>query len=618
MEERVGQYWHRFITQAAQTSFPQARLELPAVKGALGVYFRAMGGDAGLTISSCSATLHNARRSWLHRLAGTGQKVELAWRDERCLYLPHSLDVLPSKTLNRDLYYWLAALASSGNHLSDDWLHTSQQTTLKTLVAFPGLAARYEQLVAAMLPLRPSLKSLSEAEKHQELTIRQALSKPGSVAAGTFFQAPRPPAPVYLWLHPSPPLAVVDLGVNEGATAGLGEVKKIAQADERRRRGERVEMPDDKPGAPFGVRHETSLFSFAEYVKLDRSAEEDEDLSDAEKIADELDQMALAQSQTSTASRIKFDLDLPSAAADDLVLSEGIRYPEWDYSKQQLQANYCQLLPMLSREAKACELPEHLRKPCTALKRQFQQLAAFPRWHKGQLEGDRLDIEAYVDYWASLQQGQQPAEARLFSQKRPAARDLTTLLLADLSLSTDAWVNDEQQVIDVIRDSLFVFAESLKAAGDQFAMHGFSSCKRNHVRMHCIKNFSENYNAHIRGRIAAIKPGFYTRMGAAIRHATALLERQPEEKKLLLIVTDGKPNDLDRYEGRYGIEDTRMAIVEAKKMGLVPYCITIDSRANQYLPYLFGHQGYSWISSARQLPKKLPQLYLSLTQRLGP
>jgi nitric oxide reductase NorD protein len=617
MEERVGQYWHRFITRAAHNSFPKAKLELQQVKAPLGVFFRAMGGDAGLTISSCSATSHGARRSWLHRLAGTGQKVELAWRDERCLYLPHSLDVLPSQALNQDLYYWLAALATSGSLPADDWLQASQQATIKTLAAFPGLTGRYEQLVAAMLPMRPSLKSLSEAEKYQEKTIRQALCDPGSVTAGTFFDSTISPAPVYLWLHPSPPLATADLSTNEDSTVGLDEAKKIAQADERRRRGERVEMPDDKPGAPFGVRHETSLFTFAEYVKLDRSAEEDEDLSDAEKIADELDQMSLSQSQTSTTSRIKFDLDLPSAAADDLVLSEGIRYPEWDYSKQQLQADYCQLLPMLSRDAVACDLPEHLRKPCTILKRQFQQLAAFPRWHKGQFEGDRLDIEAYVDYWASLQQGQQPAEARLFSQKYPAARDLATLLLADLSLSTDAWINDEQQVIDVIRDSLYVFAESLKAAGDEFAIHGFSSCKPSHVRMHCIKNFSEVYNANIRGRIAAIKPGFYTRMGAAIRHASVLLGRQTEEKKLLLIITDGKPNDLDRYEGRYGIEDTRMAIVEARKQGLVPFCITIDSRANQYLPYLFGRQGYSWISSARQLPQKLPQLYLMLTQRLG-
>jgi len=114
---------------------------------------------------------------------------------------------------------------------------------------------------------------------------------------------------------------------------------------------------------------------------------------------------------------------------------------------------------------------------------------------------------------------------------RSGARDLACLLLADLSLSTDAWVNDQARVIDVIRDSLFLFAESLAATGDRFAMYGFSSRKRDPIRFHQLKAFDEPYNAGVRGRINVIKPGYYTRMGIAIRHATDLLADQPTSRQ---------------------------------------------------------------------------------------
>ncbi|WP_417227399.1 nitric oxide reductase activation protein NorD [Amphritea sp.] len=171
-------------------------------------------------------------------------------------------------------------------------------------------------------------------------------------------------------------------------------------------------------------------------------------------------------------------------------------------------------------------------------------------------------------------------------------------------------------MIDVIRDAVHLFAECLAASGDSFAIHGFSSRRREHVRFNCIKGFNETYSARVRGRIDDISPGFYTRMGAAIRHATELLSEQPSEKKLLLLLTDGKPNDLDCYEGRHGVEDTRKAIMEARNRGLIPFFITIDEKASQYLPYLFGRHGYAFIRLVEQLPRRLPQLYLTLRGKL--
>jgi nitric oxide reductase NorD protein len=132
--------------------------------------------------------------------------------------------------------------------------------------------------------------------------------------------------------------------------------------------------------------------------------------------------------------------------------------------------------------------------------------------------------------------------------------------------------------------------------------------------VHTIKTFGEPHNRHTRGRIQAIKPGFYTRMGAAIRYTTRELCRQPATRRLLLLLTDGKPNDLDQYEGRYGIEDTRIALNEARRVGARPFCVTIDRDASEYLPYIFGSDAYVVIRKPDQLPRELPRLYARLTQ----
>src|SRR5690606_619 len=158
---------------------------------------------------------------------------------------------------------------------------------------------------------------------------------------------------------------------------------------------------------------------------------------------------------------------------------------------------------------------------------------------------------------ASAPHSESPA---VFTRRVRSERSLATLLLADLSLSTDAYATQTARVIDVIRDALYVFGEALAASGDPFEMLGFSSVRRQNVRIHQLKGFAEPWNATARDRVGAIKPGYYTRMGAAIRLATQRLGERAERQRLLLILTDGKPNDLDVYEGRYGLEDTRHAV----------------------------------------------------------
>jgi nitric oxide reductase NorD protein len=609
MEEQVGALWHRLVTRLSDRRFPKAAVSLPEVSRTLSIYFRALGGDAGLEVTSAEEWLHGARRGWLQRLAGTQRRIALAWRDDRYLRLPGRIDWLPERDLNRDLYLWLAALAVADDGSGRDWFQHSQSLTAATLARFPGLMPRYRRLVVSHLDLRPAPERLPQEEARRERALRQALQRPGTVTDLPL--APVPPQPVPLWLHPAPPQLTV--AGSRTPEDNNNQRDGLAREPEEpcRRRAERVRAPEEERGL-VTIRME-NILSWSEFVHVDRSCEDEDDPDRAEATARDLDRLSVARNQRAAAARLKFDLDLPAEAEDDLVLGEGMRLPEWDWKRQRLLPEHCRIQPMVAAEAGAVELPDHLKVTARRLRRQFQALVPARTWHRAQADGQELDLDAVLRFRADRAAGAAAGGDGLYLQLRPGARDLSCLLMADLSLSTDTWIDDYHRVIDVIRDSLFLFAESLAASGDRFAMYGFSSRRRDPVRVHTLKTFDRPYDARVRGHIAQIKPGYYTRMGAAIRYATRLLQGQSQGRRLLLLISDGKPNDLDQYEGRYGIEDTRQAVLQAKAAGLEPFCVTIDEKGNDYLPHLFGSNGYVVIRNPGQLPRRLPQLYLRLT-----
>src|SRR5690606_6157284 len=151
------------------------------------------------------------------------------------------------------------------------------------------------------------------------------------------------------------------------------------------------------------------------------------------------------------------------------------------------------------------------------------------------------------------------------------ARDVAIALLVDVSGSTDSWIMQDLRVVDVEKEALLVVCDALEALGDPYAIFAFSGEGPECVTMLPIKSFDERSGAVVHRRIAALEPDRYTRMGAAIRHATSLLMRKPAGHRLLLVLSDGKPNDVDVYEGRYGIEDSRQAVAEARLQGLHPF-----------------------------------------------
>ncbi|MCU7892302.1 MAG: VWA domain-containing protein [Candidatus Thiodiazotropha sp. (ex Ustalcina ferruginea)] len=609
MEEKVGEFWHRLITRLAQDRYPQAAVHLSDLNNTLGIVFRAFGGDGGLRVEAAGATQHHARRGIMQRIAGSSTKIELAWRDEHSLRLPEVIDLFPQQSLNRDLYFWLAALASCDQGGVEPWLVKNQRLALITLERYPGMTERYQRLLEMHLLQRPDPDHMKQDEANQEITIREALKHPGNVSV--LSPASHAPWPVPLWLHPSPPDVI--WGSSDSAEpecASGGDAKRLD--DERSRRGERSE-PQESDRGLITIRME-NILAWGEFAKLDRGAEENEDLDQAKDAAEQMEQFNVTRDGKSVASKLRFDLDLPSDACDDEVLNEGILLPEWDWRRQIMLQEHCRIKILQATDALPIELPAHLKKTAKQLRAQFQQLMPARVWVRGQADGSEIDLDAFLRFSTERNSGHLTNPDNLYRELRTGARDLTCLMLADLSLSTDSWIDNYHRVIDVIRDSLYLFAESLSATGDRFGLYGFSSRKPDPVRFHQIKSFDEPYSAYSRGRIEAIKPGYYTRMGAAVRYAHQLLNGQSAQRRLLLLLSDGKPNDLDKYEGRYGVEDTRQAIREARKSGIQPFCVTIDEKGNDYLPYLFGSGGYVVIHKPQELPRKLPLLYARLTR----
>jgi len=605
LEEWVGSAWHRFITRRASADFPAARVELVDRQRSLAMLFRALGGASGIALEAASERDLLLRRNLLMRIAGTCKQAPLASCDGNRLRLPSSLAVYPTVALNLELYRWLALLAAHAGPMTH-WARDNQRWTWLVLQRYPAMLASYQRLVEAHLVLRPDPASLTPGEAALEKALRKALREPGSVR-----QLPRSERaawPLPLWLYPP-------LHLDTPQTVGLDDEGDdlATPAGEQQGAPKRASRVDDhsRDGGLLVVRLE-NLFSWSEHVDLDRWADESED-PDAARVAEDLDQLSLSRQRVRKSGGLKLHLDLPPADVDDIPLGEGIKLPEWDYRQQRLQEGFVNLQLMQPRADAPQPLPARLRGPAQRLRRQFQQLRTDRQWLRQQPQGAELDLQAWVDFHVQRQHGD-CVERGLYQEQRHTRRDLACLLLADLSMSTDAHLNDEQKVIDVIRDSLLLFGESLAGLGDAFALYGFSSLRRQHVRLHPLKTFAQAYDDRTRGCIQALKPGYYTRMGAAIRQATQLLGACKQRRKLLLLLTDGKPNDLDLYEGRYGVEDTRQAVVEARRQGLVPFCITIDKQAGDYLPYMFGAHGYTLIRQPQQLPLRLPQLYRQLTE----
>ncbi|RVI26058.1 VWA domain-containing protein, partial [Sinorhizobium meliloti] len=286
-------------------------------------------------------------------------------------------------------------------------------------------------------------------------------------------------------------------------------------------------------------------------------------------------------------------------------------YPEWDYRRGSYLKDHCRVLAApVSAEGAAGETDPATKSLIRRVRRRFEVLRPRHEMLRAQIDGADLDLDAVVRARTDLRAGGQGSD-RIHMMSRPQAHDLAVTILVDVSLSTDAWF-DDLRVLDVEKQALQVLAHGLSACGDAHEILTFTSRRRDWVRIETVKAFDEAMSATIEARIAALKPGYYTRIGAAIRHAAAGLVERPNRRKLLIVLTDGKPNDVDHYEGRFALEDSRRAVGEARRSGISVFGVTVDREAKSYLPVIFGQNGYAVVSNIGRLPAALPAIYRGL------
>ena len=286
---------------------------------------------------------------------------------------------------------------------------------------------------------------------------------------------------------------------------------------------------------------------------------------------------------------------------------EGTEYPEWDWETgdyRQHGAVVRRYEPDVTDDTWGNTVLARHGALVRRLRERFERLRARRTRLNQQRDGDELDLTACVRALVDQRTGH-TVDDRLYVAVRPARRGLAIALLIDISGSTDEWIDARRRVIDVEKVALLLASEALDALGDLYAILTFSGKGRANVRMRTIKAFDETNGPLVRRRVGALEPEGYTRAGAAIRHATALLERQPAAHRLLLIISDGKPNDIDAYEGLAGVEDTRQAIIEARSQGIYPFCLTIDRQGQEYLGRIFGEAGHTVLRNPQQLPMAL-------------
>lgn len=284
-------------------------------------------------------------------------------------------------------------------------------------------------------------------------------------------------------------------------------------------------------------------------------------------------------------------------------------YDEWDHSRQKYRKEWCHLKEIDIKPVHDNFVAETLHKHRGLLKRlhrTFEALREDDKRMKRQPFGDDIDLDAVVEAYADTKIGIE-APQNLFTKSRKIDRNIAVMFMIDMSGSTSGWINKME------REALVLLCESLEILGDRYAIYGFSGVTHERCELYKVKEFEEEYNNEVKARISGIEPQDYTRMGAAIRHLTKRLHKVEARTKLLITLSDGRPDDQDGYRGPYGIEDTRRALIEAKFLGIHPFCITIDDEAMDYLQHMYGAVNFAVIDQVDKLPYKVSEIYRRIT-----
>lgn len=374
---------------------------------------------------------------------------------------------------------------------------------------------------------------------------------------------------------------------------------------------------DTKEGEKKVVQHSfekiDTLDSFDGNMKMDDGADELDEHLDA---LDEVNLRDLMRGGQDAHSVYKADLDLSADIPDVETIApdeQGVTYDEWDHRAKAYRKDWCTVYPtpMHARDASwAVEPLQRHRALIARVRRLLEMHRSSLESLNRQLDGEHPDIDAMIDNVGEVRAGR-TGSPRVYIRQARRRRDVATTVLLDLSLSADSWI-DNHRVLDISREACLVLGEVADALGDRMQILAFASSTRNRCRVWTVKDWDHTW-ARGRACLGALEPQGYTRIGPALRHAAAGLAATPADARLLLLVSDGKPNDYDKYEGPYGMADVRMALREAEQRGIVTHAMAVDTAARGYLPPMFGPGRWHVVPTPSAMLTALTTVYGRLT-----
>ena len=559
--------WHSVLYGlAGRLRHPHAGVSGKQMWRSLNLYYHALGGDLGSAIDRTSL---NRSSDSVQLKTHRGLDLQ-AWSESGTLHLPHRINRFSSADLNRELYYWLTAYLAAGEalpgseNLAPGVRHLAQgvAASASVLRQFPTLEPRYRRLCAEELNQRRSAvpdSGSTNPSKILESAFRHALGSERPLNNAYLADLIRrarnrePVEPCPEWNSQIVPFLPVPLwSFKSPATPGI-RIPWLRRRLKPSADGSIKELRDPA----FDPTHETP--------------------------------------------------PLAGRPARDLST-----YPEWDCFENAYKPDWCRVTERTPNPGSHAAADAGFEELASRVRRRYALIQPEAQWHRNLESGAELDIDAYVAAYSDAK-GCGRGDYRCYRESRQRFRDLSVAVLLDASRSTDAWIGDSR-VIDVAKQSVAVLSHVLDSSADQFALYGFSSDSRLRVRCERIKDFDEPYDATARNRLLSMQPANYTRMGAAIRHVGSKLAQRMTQKRLLLVLGDGRPHDpTDRYEGRYAMEDTKRAIRELRRRHIHCFGLTVDSQGRSYVRDLFGPGGYAVYSRLESLPDALPHLYVQLT-----
>ncbi len=298
-------------------------------------------------------------------------------------------------------------------------------------------------------------------------------------------------------------------------------------------------------------------------------------------------------------------------------VSDPFYYQEWDYQIQLHRPNWATVYERRQPKGNPEDIEDILLeyKPIAHKIKQIIDMLTPDGVQRirNMEDGDEIDINAAIDAMVAIRMGEQPS-ARITMRNVLKTRDLAVVVLLDLSESTNEPIEgSDKTILQLSREAATLVSTAINGIGDPFAIHGFASDGRHDVQYYRFKDFNQHFDDDAKSRLAGMQGGLSTRMGAAMRHAGQHLLKQPERRKLLLIVTDGEPADIDERDPQHLRHDTKKAVEELYSKGVLSYCLTLDANADAYVKRIFGENNYTIIDRVQKLPEQLPQLFASLT-----